>query len=191
VTGGPTGVPYGRGRVRPSAIFVLVNDTRPVDTRQKEPTMSAITSSRDHLASIATRAAHPLLVLAYATGAAALAGEGAVHVQEYVTLMHLVPWVGPLFLANAAACAATILGLAFRPTRQLASLGGVVVSALALGGLVLSYGRGLLGWHEVAFRTSIAVAVITAVSATIALTLALAVAAVRPGGTAGRSALSG
>jgi hypothetical protein len=146
--------------------------------------MSATTSSRDQLPWVATRA-QALLVLAYSTGAAALAGEGAVHVSEYVTLVHPVPWIGPLFLANAAACAATIIGLAFRPTRQLASLGGVVISVLALGGLVLSYGPGLFGWHEVGFRTSISVAVITAVAATIALTLALAVAAARPRETVG------
>jgi hypothetical protein len=146
--------------------------------------MSATTSSRDQLPWVATRA-QALLVLAYSTGAAALAGEGAVHVSEYVTLVHPVPWIGPLFLANAAACAATIIGLAFRPTRQLASLGGVVISALALGGLVVSYGPGLFGWHEVGFRTSISVAVITAVVATIALTLALALAAARPRETVG------
>ena len=148
--------------------------------------MSVITSSRDQLAWVATRA-QALLILAYSMGAAALAGEGAVHIQQYVALVHPVPWIGPLFLANAAACAATIAGLAFRPTRPLASLAGVVISALALGGLVVSYGPGLFGWHEVAFRTSIAVAVITAVVATIALALALAVAAARPRETIGRS----
>src|SRR3954466_7383097 len=142
--------------------------------------MSAITSSRDHAAGVATRAAHPLVAFAYATGAAALAGEGAVHVQEYVTLLHLVPWIGPLFLANAAACAVTVIGLVFRPARPLAALGGIVISALALGGLVVSYGQGLFGWHEAGFRTSIAVAVIAAVVATLALTGALAVAADRP-----------
>jgi hypothetical protein len=152
--------------------------------------MSVITSSRDQPTRPATRV-QALLILAYSTGAAALAAEGAVHVQEYVTLLHYVPWVGPLFLANAAACAATIVGLAFRSTRQLAALGGVVISALALGGLLLSYGPGLFGWHEVGFRTSIAVAIIAAVVATIALTLALAVAAARPRETIGRSTLYG
>jgi hypothetical protein len=152
--------------------------------------MSATTSSHDQLPWVATRA-QALLILAYSTGAAALAAEGAVHVEQYVTLVNVVPWIGPLFLANAAACAATIVGLAFRPTRQLASLGGVVISALALGGLVVSYGPGLFGSHEVGFRTSIAVAVIAAVVATIALTLALAVAAARPRETIGRSTLFG
>jgi hypothetical protein len=150
--------------------------------------MSVITSSRDQLAWVATRA-RALLILAYCTGAAALAGEGAVHVEEYVTLVHPVPWIGPLFLANAAACAVTIVGLAFRLTRLLACLGGVVISALALGGLVVSYGQGLFGWHEVGFRTSIAVAVITAVVATIALTIPLAAGGARPDATIGRRTL--
>jgi lysylphosphatidylglycerol synthetase-like protein (DUF2156 family) len=142
--------------------------------------MSAIPSSRDRRPWVATRA-QALLVLAYSTGAAALAAEAAVHVQEYVTLLHEVRWIAPLFLANAAACAAIIIGLAFRPTRQIAALAGAAVSVLALGGLVVSYGPGLFGWHEAGFRTSIAVAVIAAVAATIALTLALALAAARPG----------
>jgi hypothetical protein len=151
--------------------------------------MSVITSSRDQLGPVATRA-QALLILAYCTGAAALAGEGAVHVEQYVTLVHPVPWIGPLFLANAAACGTIIVGLALRPTRQLASLGGVVVSALALGGLVVSYGQGLFGWREVGFRTSIAVAVVTAVVATIALTLALAVGGGRWPATGGYRTLS-
>ena len=142
--------------------------------------MPVITNSRDRLPRVATRA-QALLVFAYSTGAAALAGEGAVHIQQYVTLLHVVRWIGPLFLANAAACAATIVGLAFRPTRQVAAVGGVAVSVLALGGLVLSYGPGLFRWHEAGFRTSIAVAVAAALTATIALTLALALAAARPG----------
>ena len=40
----------------------------------------------------------------YLLGALALAGEGAVHVQQYVVTFHDVRWIGPLFIANAAAC---------------------------------------------------------------------------------------
>ena len=40
---------------------------------------------------------------AYAVGALLLAGEAAVHVQQYVAEFHEVRWIGPLFLANAAA----------------------------------------------------------------------------------------
>jgi hypothetical protein len=140
--------------------------------------MSAITF-RHGARRVATRT-QAALALGYATGAAALAGVGAVHVQEYVATMHFVRWIGPLFLANAAACAVTIVGLAFRPTRQLAALGGVLISALTLAGLVVSYGQGLFGWHESGFRTSIALDVVTTVVATIALTVALAISAAVP-----------
>jgi hypothetical protein len=71
--------------------------------KKKEPTMSVF---RDQPMWVARRAP-VLLILAYSTGAAALAGEGAGHVQQDVTILHFVRWIGPLFLANAAACAAT------------------------------------------------------------------------------------
>jgi hypothetical protein len=149
--------------------------------------MSVITSLRDERSWVASRA-QALLVVAYATGAAALAIEGAVHVQQYVTLLHVVPWIGPLFVANAAACAATVIGLAFRPTRQLSALSGVAISALTLAGLVVSYGQGLFGWREAGFRTAIALDVITTLVAAIALTLALTIAAARSRDTIGRCA---
>jgi hypothetical protein len=136
----------------------------------------SVISPRHQVSWVATRA-HTLLVLAYATGAAALAGVGAVHVQQYVTIMHVVAWIGPLFIANAAACAATIVGLSLRQTRQVAALGGVVIATLTLAGLVVSYGEGIFGWHEGGFRTAIAVDVLTTVVAAVALTFALAVAA--------------
>jgi hypothetical protein len=129
---------------------------------------------------------HPLVVLAYSTGAAAIAGVGAVHIQQYVASMHLVRWIGPLFLLNAAACAATLIGLGFRSTRQLAALTGVAISGLTLAALVVSYGHGLFGWHEAGFRTSIAVDVVTTVVAMLALTLSLTIAAVRPESETGR-----
>jgi hypothetical protein len=140
--------------------------------------MSAISRSHDRLPRVATRA-QALLIVAYATGAAALAGEAAVHIQQYAEILHGVRWIGPLFLALAAACIVIIVGVAFRQTRQLAALGGVITSAFALGGLVVSYGRPLFGWQETGFRTAVAVAVITEVLATIALTFALALAAAR------------
>jgi hypothetical protein len=140
--------------------------------------MTDFASSHRRLPGVATRT-QTLLVLAYSTGAAALAGVGAVHVQQYVALLHVVRWIGPLFLANAAACAVVIAGLAFRSTRQLAALAGVAVSVLTLAGLVVSYGQGLFGWREAGFRTPIALDVLTTVVAAIALTAALVVAARR------------
>ena len=94
-------------------------------------------------------------------GALSLAGEAAVHVQQYASLLHEVRWIGPLFLANAAASVVTIIGLAYWRTRALAALAGVVISALALGSLVVSYGHGLFGWQEGGFWTAVAIAVTT------------------------------
>ena len=82
-------------------------------------------------------------------------------------------WIGPLFLANAAASVVTIIGLAYWRTRALAALAGVVISALALGSLVVSYGHGLFGWQEGGFRTAVAIAVTTEMCAAILLSAAL------------------
>jgi hypothetical protein len=66
---------------------------------------------------------------AYALGALSLAGEAAVHVQQYASVLHRVRWIGLLFLANAAASMVTVIGLAYWRTRALAALAGVVISA--------------------------------------------------------------
>jgi hypothetical protein len=92
-----------------------------------------------------------LAAAAYALGAISLGGEAAVHVQQYASFLHEVRWIGPLFLANAAACVVAIVGL----------------------------GDGMFGWHEGGFRTAIAIAVITETCAAILLSGALTTAAVR------------
>ena len=92
-----------------------------------------------------TAASEAVVPAAYALGALLFAGEAAVHVQQYASIFHEVRWIGPLFLANA--------GLAYPSTRRLAALAGVVISAVALANLVVSYGQGLFGWQEFGFRT--------------------------------------
>ena len=110
---------------------------------------------------------------AYALGALLLAGEGAVHVQQFFSEFHGVRWIGPLFLANAAAVVLTLTGLAQPRTRGFAALAGVVISALALASLIVSYGTGLFGWQEGGFRTPVALAMITEAGAVILLAAAL------------------
>jgi hypothetical protein len=114
----------------------------------------------------------------FALGACALAVEAAVHIQQYTSLVHGVRWIGPLFLANAAGCIAAIAALAYPTTRRLGALAGVVISAFALAGLVVSYGRkgGLFGWPEGGFRTAIVVAVTSELAAVVLLSTALAAA---------------
>lgn len=114
------------------------------------------------------------VVATYVLGALLLAGQAAVHVQQYVSIFHDVRWIGPLFLGDAAACAVSVIGLAFARTRRLAALLGIAVSVGALGGLVLSYGRGLFGWQEAGFRAPVAWALGTEVAAAIVLAGALA-----------------
>jgi hypothetical protein len=76
--------------------------------------------------------------VAFALGALMLAGEAAVHIQQYVSVVHGVRWIGPLFLANAAASVAAIAGLAYPRTRQLAAFAGVVISVAALARLIVA-----------------------------------------------------
>jgi hypothetical protein len=117
-----------------------------------------------------------LVFAAYTLGGVALAGEAAVHVQQYASLLHTVRWVGPLFLVNAAVSIAAIAGLVFPPTRPVAALVGIATSAVALAALVVSYGRGLFGWFETGFRGPVEIAVITETSTVILLTIALTAA---------------
>jgi hypothetical protein len=125
---------------------------------------------------------------AYTLAALLLVGEGAVHVQQFVAEFNDVRWIGPLFLANAAAVLVTIAGMTQPRTRRLAALAGVVISAVALGSLVISYGSGLFGWQEAGFRTPVALAMITEAGAVILLAAALALEprAVRPAAAARR-----
>ena len=113
-------------------------------------------------------------------GALALAGEAVVHIQQYFALFHEVRWIGPLFLANAVACAAAIAGLAYRRTRAVAALAGVAISAVALASLIVSYGEGLFGWQEAGFRPIVELTVIFEFAAVVLLSAALAAVKHRP-----------
>jgi len=120
------------------------------------------------------------VVSAYAIGAILLGGQAAVHLQQYFSLYHEVRWIGPLFLADGIASALVIAGLAFRRWQPLAALAGLAIAVGALGGLAVSYGRGLFGWQEAGFATPIKLAVICEAGAALflaagpALELALA-----------------
>src|SRR4051812_37403524 len=122
---------------------------------------------------------HAAAGAAYGLGAVALAAEAAVHVQQFVSLFDGVRWIGPLFIANAAAIAVVLAGLVAARTRVLAALAGVGISAVALGSLVISYGTGLFGWQEAGWRTPTAVAVAAEVAAVLLLAAALAASAVQ------------
>jgi hypothetical protein len=122
-----------------------------------------------------------LMFTAYLLGAIALAGEAAVHIQQYALVMHDVRWVGPLFLVNAGMSIAAAAGLVLPATRLFAALIGVASSAVALAALVVSYGRGFFGWFETGFRTPVELAVISEIAAVIFLSVALAVTLLEQG----------
>ena len=42
--------------------------------------------------------------------------EGALHLQQYALIFHTVRWIGPLFVLNAAGCAAAAIALLSRRT---------------------------------------------------------------------------
>lgn len=121
-----------------------------------------------------------VLAATYALGALLLAGEAAVHIQQFATGYHAIRWIGPLFVANAVACVVVIAGLGYSRTRPLAALAGVAVSAIALASLAISYGQGLFGWQEFGFPTAIALAVIAEGAAVIVLSAALALTIALP-----------
>jgi len=122
----------------------------------------------------ATTGRETVVLAAYAVGALLLAAQAAVHIQQYITFYHGVRWIGPLFLADAVVSVVVIAGLAFRRWQPITALVGVAVAAGALGGLAVSYGRGLFGWQEVGFATPIELAVISELGAVIVLAAALA-----------------
>jgi hypothetical protein len=114
-----------------------------------------------------------VVVAAYALGALLLAGQAAVHIQQYVDFYRHVHVIGPLFIADAVASALVIGGLAFRKAQPLAALAGVVLAVGALASLAVSYGEGLFGWQEVGFDTPIELAVIFELGAVVVLAAAL------------------
>jgi hypothetical protein len=115
-----------------------------------------------------------IVIAAYALGALLVAGQAAVHLEQYLDLYHGVRWIGPFFLADALMSVLVVAGLAFRKWRPLAALAGIVVAGGALGGLAVSYGRGLFGWQEIGFGTPIELAVFFEVAAVIVLAAGLA-----------------
>jgi hypothetical protein len=104
-----------------------------------------------------------------ALGAAALVAEGAVHLQQYAVIFYTVPWLGQLFVLNAAGCAAAATALLFRRTVRLGALAGAAISVAALAALAKSYAGGLFGWYEGGLRPPIEIAIAAEAIAGLAL----------------------
>jgi hypothetical protein len=92
------------------------------------------------------------------TGAAALLVAAAVHVAQLISIFHAVPWIGPLFAADAVV--STLIAVALLGSRwRVAAFCGAIVSAGALAGLALSSTVGLFGWQEAVLRPSVKIAI--------------------------------
>lgn len=116
----------------------------------------------------------PIAVAALAAGAAALLVAAAVHAAQLVSIFHAVPWIGPLFAADAVVSAALAVVLVLTRRRVVAGA-GALVSAGALAGLAASSTVGLFGWSETALRPAVVLA-IGAEGIAVAALLALAMA---------------
>jgi hypothetical protein len=124
----------------------------------------------------------PLATAAALTGAAALLVAAAAHVAQLIAIFHSVPWIGPLFAADALA--STVVAVALLTTRwRLAAACGALISAAALAGLYISSTVGLFGWQEAILRPSVIIAIASELVAVAALA-PLALPAPRPAATA-------
>lgn len=112
-------------------------------------------------------------------GAALLLVEGGVHLQQLLAFFFAVPWIGPMFAANAVACAA-LAGALLAWRSPLVPLAGLLVSAGAIGALALSFTVGLLGWQEPGWRAPVVVALAAEVGAVLVLGALLALPLARP-----------
>lgn len=114
------------------------------------------------------------------TSAALLLAEGAIHLQQWLSFISTVPYVGPLFLLNAPSTAVLALALAAWPARAVpAALGGVAVTLGAIVSLLLALGGGFLGYQDV-LRTAVVLALAVEGAAVLALGAYLAVRARSP-----------
>ena len=107
----------------------------------------------------------PVLLL---IGAVALLTGAAVHLAQLVSIFHAVPWVGPLFAADAVVSTAIAVAL-LATRRRLAAAAGALASAGALAGLALSSTVGLFGWHEATLRPAVVIAIAAELVAVAAL----------------------
>src|ERR1700753_4197382 len=106
-------------------------------------------------------------------GAVALLATGAVHLQQYAgdgyAHIHVI---GPLFLLNFIG-AGVLAGVMLAPglpegVAKLAALGGVLLAAGSIVGLLVSEHTALFGWREDGYRGPIVFALV-AEAATVAL----------------------
>src|SRR4051812_2289161 len=111
-------------------------------------------------------------------GALTLLGVGLVHLEQF-TVGHYsaIPTIGTLFALNAAAATLVAAGLAVRD-RPLLRMGGVLIAAGSLLGLLAGERTTLFGFRETGYRPAVLLSIALEV-ATIALLAPSASAAAR------------
>jgi hypothetical protein len=123
-------------------------------------------------------------------GAALLLAMGAIHLRLWFDGYRDVPWIGPLFLANAVLGALAALAVVLTPNRWLGwvSLLSALLLLGTLGGLLLSLTVGLFGFYE-SMSAPLVVPTIAVESAGFVVLAGYSIwAAIRPGPGARRGA---
>jgi hypothetical protein len=113
--------------------------------------------------------------------AAFIVGSGVVHLQQYYGVhYHVIPVIGPLFLADFVLT--LVIGLALlipveRRSRGLAlviKVGAILFSAGAIIGLAISESGTLFGFHEHGYRLAIVLSIVFEAAAIVTLLASLA-----------------
>jgi hypothetical protein len=119
-------------------------------------------------------------------GALTLLGVGVSHIEQYyVDSYSAIPTIGTLFALNFASATVVSVGL-LAPVRRLAgrwdaavlaglALGGIMIAAGSLAGLLVSENGGLFGFMEQGYRQAIVISIALEVATIILLGLVLAV----------------
>jgi hypothetical protein len=105
---------------------------------------------RGTAAGTAPSTSRTLILSVRVVGAALLVACGWIHLHLWLDGYRDIPWIGPLFLANAVLAGLAALAVLLTPARWLpwASLLAGLLQLGTLGGLLLSLTVGLFGFFE-------------------------------------------
>lgn len=105
-------------------------------------------------------------------GALLLLVMGGIHLQLWSQAYHVIPVIGPLFVANAAAAVVVALALVIRP-HPLVLAAGVFLALGTFAGFLISVNDGLFGFTDTAAAPLAIPAAVTEIAATVMLLTAL------------------
>ena len=105
-------------------------------------------------------------------GALLLLVMGGIHLQLWSQAYHVIPVIGPLFVANAAAAVVVALAIVIRP-HPLVLAAGVFLALGTFAGFLISVNYGLFGFTDTAAAPLAIPAAVTEIAATVMLLAAL------------------